>query len=80
MSMKSGKGEPGMALAHDIVACQCHSTNWGEPERVVCRVGDHQHQLAHQCSPNIRNWDMGMGHLWLNEWGIYDLMGGAFIT
>ena len=23
---------------------------------------------------------MGMGHLWLNGWGIYDLMGVAFIT
>ena len=26
------------------------------------------------------NWDMGVGHLWLNGLGIYDLMGGAFIT
>ena len=26
------------------------------------------------------NWDMEMGHLWLNGLGIYDLMGGAFIT
>ena len=41
------------------------------------------------------NWDMGMGylwlngwgiyrlmgeHLWLNGWGIYNLMGGAFVT
>ena len=26
------------------------------------------------------NWDMGMGYLWLNGWGIYDLMGGAFIS
>ena len=23
------------------------------------------------------NWDMGMGYLWLNEWGINHLMGGA---
>ena len=23
---------------------------------------------------------MGMGHLWLNGWGIYDLMSVAFIT
>ena len=23
-------------------------------------------------------WDMGMGYLWLNGWGIYHLMGGAF--
>ena len=23
------------------------------------------------------NWDMGMGYLWLNGWGIYHLMGGA---
>ena len=26
------------------------------------------------------NWDMGMGYLWLNGWGIYHLMGGAFMT
>ena len=26
------------------------------------------------------NLDMGMGYLWLNGWGIYHLMGGAFIT
>ena len=26
------------------------------------------------------NWDMGMGHLWLTGLGIYDLIGGAFIT
>ena len=26
------------------------------------------------------NWDIGMGYLWLNGWGIYHLMGGAFMT
>ena len=26
------------------------------------------------------NWDMGMGYLWLNGWGIYYLMGGAFMA
>ena len=26
------------------------------------------------------NWDMGMGYLWLNDWGIYHLMGGAFVA
>ena len=25
------------------------------------------------------NWDMGMGYLWLNGWGINHLMGGAFM-
>ena len=36
-----------------------------------CRVEEHQHQLAPQCSPNIiRIW----------KWGICGLMGGAFIT
>ena len=25
-------------------------------------------------------WDMGMGYLWLNGWGIYHLMGGAFMA
>ena len=37
----------------------------------LCRVEEHQHQLAHQCSPNIIE-------IW--EWGICGLMGGAFIT
>ena len=23
------------------------------------------------------NWDMEIGYLWLNGWGIYDLMGGV---
>ena len=26
------------------------------------------------------NWDMGLGYLWLNGWGIYHLMGGAFMA
>jgi len=26
------------------------------------------------------NWDMGMGYLWLNGWGIYHLMGGIFMA
>ena len=26
------------------------------------------------------NWDMGMGYLWLNGWGTYQLMGGAFMA
>ena len=37
----------------------------------LCRVEEHQHQLAHQCSPNIIG-------IW--EWGICGLMGGAFMT
>jgi len=28
----------------------------------------------------IYNWDMEMGYLWLNGWGIYHLMGGAFMA
>ena len=24
--------------------------------------------------------DIGMGHFWLNGWGIYDLMGGHFMV
>ena len=37
---------------------------------MLSRVGEHQHQLAHQCSSNrIGIW----------EWGIYDLMGGGGI-
>ena len=36
-----------------------------------CRVEELQHQLAHQCSPNI---------IGILEWGICGLMGGAFIT
>ena len=26
------------------------------------------------------NGEMGMGHFWLDGWGIYDLMGGAFMA
>ena len=26
------------------------------------------------------NWDMGMVYLLLNGWGIYNLMGGIFVT
>ena len=26
------------------------------------------------------NWDIGMGYLWLNGWGIYHLMGGTFMA
>ena len=26
------------------------------------------------------NWDMGMGYLWLNGWGICHLMGGALMA
>ena len=26
------------------------------------------------------NWDMGVGYMWLNGWGIYHLMGGAFMA
>ena len=37
----------------------------------LCRVGEHQHQLAHQCSPNIYG-------IW--EWGICGLMGRALTT
>ena len=37
----------------------------------LCRVEEHQHQLAHQCSPNIIG-------IW--EWGIYHLIGGAFMA
>ena len=37
----------------------------------LCRVEEHQHQLAHQCSLNIIG-------IW--EWGICGLMGGALIT
>ena len=41
----------------------------------LCQVEGHQHQLAHVFTK--QNWDMGMGYLWLNGWGIYDLTGGA---
>ena len=40
-------------------------------QRTSCRVEEHQHQLAHQCSPNIIG-------VW--KWGICGLMGGAFMT
>ena len=37
----------------------------------LCRVEEHQHQLAHLCLPNIVG-------IW--KWGICGLMGRAFIT
>ena len=40
-------------------------------DQKLCRVEELQHQLAHQCSPNIIG-------IW--EWDICGLMGGAFIT
>ena len=40
-------------------------------EQKLSSRGEHQHQLAHQCSPNI---------IGILEWGICGLMGGAFIT
>ena len=44
---------------------------WIKHMQLLCRVEELQHQLAHQCSPNIIG-------IW--EWGICGLMGGAFIT
>ena len=44
---------------------------WGWLENMLCRVEELQHQLAHQCSPNIIG-------IW--EWGICGLMGGAFMA
>ena len=50
----------------------------------LCWVGEHQHQLAHQCSPNIIGiygwlgiYDLMDKALSLNGWGIYGLMGGV---
>ena len=37
----------------------------------LCQMEEHQHQLAHQSSPNIIG-------IW--EWGICGLMGGAFMA
>ena len=28
----------------------------------------------------VNNWDMGMGQLWLNGWGIYHLMDETFMA
>ena len=52
--------------------------------KVVCRVGEHQHWLAHQRSPceqfcihkqcEVKHTrDTGMEHLWVNGWSIYGL-------
>ena len=52
----------------------------------LCQVEEHQHQLAHQCSPNIngiREWDicgLMVGHLSLNGWSIHGLLGWTFMT
>ena len=55
---------------------------------VVCRVGEHQHQLAHQCLScehfSTHTYEIGMGgHSWLKMggafviWGIYNLNGAV---
>ena len=36
--------------------------------------------IAHMKCEVRHNWDMGMGHLWLNGLGIYGLMSGAFMA
>ena len=49
----------------------------------MCQVGEHQHRLAHQCSPCknfAHTWSVKLNIIRLWEWAIYSLMGGAFIT
>ena len=60
----------------DCTQLQCYKD-------VVCRVGEHQHRLAHQCSPcgNFAHtpWCAKLKIIWKGEWGIYGLM-GAFMA
>ena len=63
------EGVCGMQRVYMCVVCACVSVVYTFLE--LCRVEELQHQLAHQCSPNI---------IGILEWGICGLMGGAFIT
>ena len=66
VSSRIVKSEGGSTTYQDIASNPTHIMLWA-----LCRVEELQHQLAHQCSPNIIG-------IW--EWGICGLMGGAFIT
>ena len=65
----------GWQLVHWPLHCfQYHNTSY---LKVVCWVGEHQHRLAHQCSP-CENfyfthivWSLNIMEIW--EWGIYGL-------
>ena len=50
---------------------------------VVCRVGEHQHRLAHRHSPcenYAHTWSVKLNIIRIWEWDIYGLMGWVFIS
>ena len=56
--------------------CICVQTNL--TVEVVCRVGEHQLRLAHQCSPCEKfahTWTVKLNIMGIWEWGIYGLNG-----
>ena len=63
-------------LLHSKKLCvEWGSTNTGR------HIDIHHVKLCTHMKCEVRhNLDMGMGHLWLNGWDIYDLIGGAFIA
>ena len=61
-----------VSMATDCV----HSQNW---EAVVVLSGGAPTPAGTSVFTK-HNWDMGMGYLWLNGWGIYHLMGGVFMA
>ena len=49
---------------------------WIIIQRMLCRVGEHQHRLAHQRSPFekfIHTWSVKLHIMGIWEWGIYGL-------
>ena len=49
----------------------------------LCRMGEHQHLLAHHCSPREKfshTWNVKFKHNGIWEWGISGLLGGAFLA
>ena len=56
------------ALSKVMLSVEWGSTNTGWHIDV-----HHVKNFAHTRCEVGHNWDMGMGHLWLNGWGIYDL-------
>ena len=55
----------------------------GQTFRSLCWVGEHQHWVAHQGSPCKKfahTWSAKFNIMGRWEWGIYSLMGGAFMA
>ena len=63
------------SLVEELVMCQeCIRVAW-----LKSYVEWRSTNTSWHSSVTKHSWDMGMGYLWLNGWGINHLMGGAFM-